>query len=150
MTYRGTQPYRHSGWRGRTGARSLLTSAKKVRAFYYTHSCMPTIRYKLRGRCSHIPTTLTPSTLRPASIPSSAPLPLRPQAAPRARLHKYHTHILRMDVRHLSEEHASEGDGLKLTNRLNESRSPYVSASAIAKPKVCNEAYYRPYRFADT
>jgi uncharacterized protein YyaL (SSP411 family) len=39
---------------------------------------------------------------------------------------RFHTSILRMDVKDLSDASASSGDGLKLTNRLKESRSPYV------------------------
>lgn len=37
-----------------------------------------------------------------------------------------------MDVRDLSDGSAASADDLKLKNRLNESRSPYVSASAIS------------------
>jgi hypothetical protein len=49
-----------------------------------------------------------------------------------------------MDVRDRSEEHVSEGDGLKLTNRLNESRSPYVSASAVSTPKYATRLTMDP------
>jgi len=93
-----------------------------------TISCMPTtIRFKLRGPCA---ASLASPRPQPPQRPSIQPAPL-PRASPRTQLRRLHTCMLRMDVRDLSEGTVQSGDGLKLTNRLNESRSPYVSASVV-------------------
>lgn len=88
--------------------------------------CMPLVRFKLRGPCnkSSVQTATTFFLLQPRQ---SAFRNTPPRLTPCAQLRSFHTQILKMDVRDLSESAAS-GDDLKLTNRLNESRSPYVSA----------------------
>lgn len=114
--------------RGAVGARNLQTFGES--ACHFSHSpfvglCMPPVRFKLRGPCSSARAAFNTSL-----GPRAAIQPVRiSRISPRAQALKFHTQILRMDVRDLSETSASSGDDLKLTNRLNESRSPYVSAN---------------------
>ncbi|KAF2119157.1 hypothetical protein BDV96DRAFT_569128 [Lophiotrema nucula] len=83
---------------------------------------MPPVRFKLRGPCSTIRPLPSPLPPRNSTVRLSTPT----RTTPRAQLRRYHTQILRMDVRDLSDGGAASGDDLKLVNRLNESRSPYV------------------------
>jgi uncharacterized protein YyaL (SSP411 family) len=83
---------------------------------------MPLVRFKIRGPCASsriaLATAPTPRTRFQA--------PVTPQFPPRAQLRKLHASVLNMDSQARSGAEAPSGDGLKLTNRLNESRSPYV------------------------
>jgi hypothetical protein len=89
--------------------------------------CMSPVRFTLRGPC------------KPPSAPLTKRPPRTPQPAPRLLppLLRSHARVLSMDPRQLSEgTPSSSHHGLKLTNRLAESRSPYVSASPAA-PMLC-------------
>ncbi|KAF2443894.1 hypothetical protein P171DRAFT_445226 [Karstenula rhodostoma CBS 690.94] len=91
---------------------------------------MPPLRFTLRGPCASTCTRqpVTPSLAR-ATFPPAAPHARDSSAsAPRAHLLRYHARMLGMDARHMRHDVASGGDGLKLANRLHESRSPYVRA----------------------
>jgi len=85
---------------------------------------MPPVRFNLRGPCASARTTFTTAPTRRTPARTTA----TPHSAPRAQAQArgFHTSILRMDVKDMSGASANPGDGLKLTNRLKESRSPYV------------------------
>lgn len=87
---------------------------------------MPLIRFNLKGPSLSSQTVVSPPALR-RTFP-----PLAPLVTPRVRLLRAHTRILKMESRDYSQASASSGDDLKLVNRLNESRSPYVSTVAMA------------------
>jgi uncharacterized protein YyaL (SSP411 family) len=83
---------------------------------------MSTVKFKLKGSCASAHTA-------PATAPTRRTTAQRPATArflPRAQLRKLHASILAMEAQNRPTAEAPKGDGLKLTNRLNESRSPYV------------------------
>jgi hypothetical protein len=97
--------------------------------------CMP-VRFKLRGPCSSA-RTIQSTPKRLSRPPPTLTAPTRPTTAPRAQALQLRSHILKMDARDLSDKSNSSGDGLKLKNRLNESRSPYVRTRALLHLTGC-------------
>jgi uncharacterized protein YyaL (SSP411 family) len=81
---------------------------------------MPLVQFNLRGSCR---SARIFTETRPARQPLQ-PTPAAPRALSRAHQRKFRTSILTMNSS--SGASASAGDGLQLTNRLSESRSPYV------------------------
>jgi uncharacterized protein YyaL (SSP411 family) len=83
---------------------------------------MSTVKFKLKGSCASAYTA-------PATAPTrrtTAQPPTTAQSLPRAQLRKLHASILTMEAQNRPAAEVPKGDGLKLTNRLSESRSPYV------------------------
>jgi hypothetical protein len=83
---------------------------------------MPPLRFNLRGSCRPARTTIATAPPRRTPAPSTA----TPPSTSRAQQRSFRTSILKMDAHTSSGGSATSGDDLKLKNRLNESRSPYV------------------------
>jgi uncharacterized protein YyaL (SSP411 family) len=83
---------------------------------------MSTVRFKLKRPCASALTSLATAPTRRTPVKA----PATPRLPPRAQLRRLHTSILNMEAQIRPGAEAPAGDGLKLTNRLNESRSPYV------------------------
>lgn len=86
---------------------------------------MPLVKFNLRASCRPArPPVATVPTPRPPAAAAAAPV-ARPNTFSAQRCH-FRTLILGMNAHSTSSHPPSAGHGLRLSNRLDESRSPYV------------------------
>lgn len=106
---------------GHSFAEPRATATLHVHASLFL-CCMPLVKFNFRASCRPV---RTPVVAASAYQVSPAAALTRPTVSFAQQRH-FRTSILRMHAHGTSSHMTSSGDDLKLRNRLNESRSPYV------------------------